>query len=142
MPETTLFRCKKCNTPEMVFDSVKALRVHQWATHREAYETTIIAARKRLKKMATKRGRGGDYGPEWRRKISEGRQRGIAARKAAAGVSVPTVKMLKQKVHAAMNGDLPLSEFIDELQEQRKLLDDFISLAEGFMAQRIDKKGF
>ena len=133
------FRCKKCGG-DTKFPSIKELRIHQWAEHREAYENTVIAAKKRLEKVRNKRGRGGNFGSAWRKKISEGRRRGIAARKKAAKESqVPSVKLSKARtlaaVQAAMNGDMRVADLLEELQRQKTFINDVYSLVSEMAGQ-------
>ena len=127
--------CKICGTEEATFTTISDLRVHQWAAHKERYA-----------KMMITRKNGRPHGAAWRKKISEARRKGIAARKKAGepvqAVSVRAYKKNTQAaLTAAMNGDLKISDFLEELKEQQKFISDVVSLVEGFAAQRQEKKG-
>ena len=129
--------CKLCGESEDVkFTTISDLRKHQWAAHKERYA--------KLSKPAPSKKR--PHGPEWAKKISAGRRKGIAARKKAGlpAQSVTSVRAYRvtaeKAIQAAVNGDMKVSVLLDELKEQQKFLNDVVGLIEGFVQQRTERK--
>ena len=119
MPESDgLFHCRKCNDPTIVFGSVGYLRKHQWAAHRETYANTIMAARgnayakkKRGRPPATTESKL-TRRHAWRKEKKMRESHGL----------------IKDALAKVRNGDMRISDVIDELSSQRKFLDDMISM--------------
>ena len=114
------YHCRKCPDDQSKFKTIRELRQHQWAAHREAYEPTIRAAQRNNRaakeKKLTRR-------HAWRK---EAKERESATRKVGRP---PSVRMqIEQSLDKFRNGDMRVSDVIEELQTQRQFLDDMLSM--------------
>lgn len=99
-----MVHCKKCGG--IGFQSISALRVHQWKTHPESYDNLRLAAKKIDRKAIAKA-------------IKRRRHKALA----------------KLEVLTNGHGPLSAAQLLAQLKEQQKLINDTVNIVGGLIAQ-------